>query len=127
MIKIITEVEVGHQLLEDVVCTAFEGGINYWCHAVRQGKLPEGRTGESFTSHSRLATTEGGSVELMEFEGESSPFGEHELGLKELKVGLQLMAQNYPRHFAAVMTENYDGETADSLIQLSVFGRIVYG
>ena len=125
MTKIITEVEVGHQLLEDIVCTAFEGGINYWCHAVRQGKLPEGRTGENFTLHSRLATTEGGSVYILEDEDGDSR--EHELGLKELKVGLQLMAQNYPRHFAAVMTENYDGETADILIQLSVFGRIVYG
>ena len=33
-IKIEMEIEVTDQDIDDIVCTAFEGGINYWCDHV---------------------------------------------------------------------------------------------
>jgi len=41
--------------------------------------------------------------------------------------GLGLMATKYPRHFSNLVADGGDAETGDVLIQLAVFGDIVYG
>lgn len=49
------------------------------------------------------------------------------LNIEALQYGTELMAKKYPRHFADMMSEDDDIETADALIQLSLFGDLVYG
>ena len=49
------------------------------------------------------------------------------LALDDLKRGLQVMAEKYPKHFSDILNENSDSITADALIQCSVFGDIIYG
>jgi hypothetical protein len=36
------------------------------------------------------------------------------------------MRRDYPKHFAAVMDESGDADTADALVQCVLFGRVVY-
>jgi len=49
------------------------------------------------------------------------------LDLDACKRGLQVMAEEYPRHFADFMSENEDAETADVWLQCCLFGEVVYG
>lgn len=41
--------------------------------------------------------------------------------------GMKLMADTQPRHFAAMLAETDDSETADVFIQLCIFKTVRYG
>ena len=46
---------------------------------------------------------------------------------ESMQRGLSLLAERYPRHFAAFLTERDDAPTADVWLQLVVFGEVIYG
>ena len=41
--------------------------------------------------------------------------------------GLDVMAREYPKHFAKVMADDGDADTADAFVQCAVFGKVIYG
>jgi len=41
--------------------------------------------------------------------------------------GMELMAQDYSRHFDDLIQQNDDAITADVFLQLSLFGDVIYG
>jgi len=43
-----------------------------------------------------------------------------------LEVGLQIMAEKYPKHFTDVLEDNCDVYTSDVLAQCIAYGRLVY-
>jgi hypothetical protein len=49
------------------------------------------------------------------------------LDADSIKSGLQLMQQEYPRHFAAFVSEDDDAETADVFLQCCLLGMVKYG
>ena len=51
----------------------------------------------------------------------------HHLTIEGVKKGLELMRDQYPRHYADLMEENDDLITGDVWLQLAVFGEIIYG
>ena len=145
--KIQFEVEIGHDRLSDVVSTAFEGGISYWCIWANAGKIAHGKTKDDFEYRHQIATTEGCSV-IVAVEDEWEPKGElwggsaddpaekhihdpdngkYEVGLPELKKALQLMAVEDSKHFADILADDYDADTGDVLIQYACFGKVIYG
>lgn len=50
----------------------------------------------------------------------------HEITLDNVKKGLELMRDQYPRHFADLVEENDDLITGDVWLQLATFGELVY-
>lgn len=60
-----------------------------------------------------------------EDEGEEST--EHHLTLADVQKGLELMRDQYPRHYADLMEENDDLITGDVWLQLATFGELIYG
>jgi hypothetical protein len=44
-----------------------------------------------------------------------------------LQAGLNIMAENYPKHLTAIIEENDDAITGDVLLQCSLLGDVVYG
>lgn len=50
-----------------------------------------------------------------------------DLTKKKLRRGLQLMAEKHPTHFSDLQKEDYDAITSDVLLQLSLFGELIYG
>ena len=52
---------------------------------------------------------------------------EHRLTLADVKKGLELMRDQYPRHYADLVTENDDLITGDVWLQLATFGELIYG
>ena len=51
----------------------------------------------------------------------------HEITLNDVKRGLDLMKEKYPRHWADLVEENDDLITGDVWLQLTVFGELIYG
>ena len=59
-----------------------------------------------------------------------TPFPEsakHHITLDDVKKGLELMRDLYPRHWADLVEENDDLITGDVWLQLTVFGELIYG
>lgn len=102
---------------DELVANALDSAdIGYWAR-VPQGcgdhkKLLDGKA---------TATVE----EFDESTGETTKT--HTLTGEKVRIGLSIMAEKYPRHFQDVVADNADAETGDVLVQLSLFGEIVYG
>ena len=51
----------------------------------------------------------------------------HHITINDVKKGLELMRDQYPRHYADLVEENDDAITGDVFLQLAVFGELIYG
>jgi hypothetical protein len=51
---------------------------------------------------------------------------EFTVGPADLKRGLKVMAEKYPKHFRDIIEENDDANTADIFLQCVIFGEEVY-
>ena len=51
----------------------------------------------------------------------------HHITLDDVKKGLELRRDLYPRHWADLVEENDDLITGDVWLQLTVFGELIYG
>lgn len=94
--------------IDDVLVTAFEGGITYWCDEVR---VKEGHEASEDCYKSEVLTR-GGVLELHDEEGW------HTLTLDKLLEVLGNMHFNF---------DDYDAGDADTAVQKAVFGELVYG
>ncbi len=140
--KIKCEVEVSRGRLADVLCTGMEGGIHYWGKIVDYVEPPEGSdlfkdlegweqfNGGLFHHIHYPMCAAGGGVTIEDSTGEENfPNGAKTVFLDyaALLRGLSLMAQVQPQHFADIVRESEDSITGDVLIQLAVFGEVVFG
>lgn len=65
-----------------------------------------------------------------DFDGDIKDFpktAKHHITLADIKKGLDLMKEKYPRHWADLVEENDDLITGDVWLQLTVFGELIYG
>ena len=113
-------INVDHQLLVDLLVTAVEGGSNYWADFIYPH--PRGSNSDK--------------IRLIEDEpsNESGVCFDREVSADDLLVGLQRLAEsdlsNFPAahaHLLDVLSDNYDADTADVVLQMTVFGELVYG
>lgn len=51
----------------------------------------------------------------------------HKITIEDIRKGLEIMRDNYPRHFADLVEENDDLITGDVWLQCAVFGEVIYG
>lgn len=118
---------ISDRQMADLLCSAFEGGSNYWIHTLHVVKgIDDGRPwGEEYTpSYIRAPFSTDGCVQIQQEDGAAMVV----LDRAALQNGAQLMAEKYPRHFADALSEsNADATTGDVFLQLCVLGEIVYG
>lgn len=65
-----------------------------------------------------------------DFDGDIKEFpasAKHHITIVEVQKGLELMRDEYPRHWADLVEENDDLITGDVFLQLAVFGEVIYG
>jgi hypothetical protein len=124
--------EVCEQMVADLICTAFEGGIGHWA-SVDSYKKPEkvfkwdlvGTIGGAVYKYVQYPMSEGGAVMLSDSQGETDDIWT--LDLPSIKKGLVVMATKYPKHYRNFLKEQSDAETGDVFIQCCIFGELVYG
>lgn len=100
--------------MDDVLVTAFEGGINYWCNKVKV--INDDYKGGEYASN---VVSRGGELELDV--DESTPV---RLNKTKLHTALHLYKDKFGKPFDI---ETHDAGDADVLVQLAVFGEVVYG
>ena len=65
----------------------------------------------------------GGTLFVYDYEEEKG----YEFALADVIKGMNKLMRNYPHHYAAIKDEDYDYFDVDALLQVIVFGEVVYG
>ena len=116
------------QRISDLLCSAFEGGSNYWYRIARY-QVPATYTfrtdPKQLYKHLDVPLNVGGVVFIEDREGGDGKT--YELSLTSIQEGLAVMARDFPRHYADFLGENDDAETGDVFLQCCLFGDVVYG
>lgn len=125
--------------MRGLLCSALEGGSNYW-YMIERHRLAEGVTYADFRKDGRFVEPEyWHPAQLIPFhegcatvytvteDNAEQPRKKHILDRKAMERGTQIMAEKYPRHFAAVLAEDADADTGDVWLQCCLFGEVIYG
>ena len=126
MNTITRKVEISDELIEDILCSAFEGGITYWannisCHNREDMKKVGGWKHEYLTKTKLkdakliIHTVSGGEVAITE---------------KSIIDALQMMDDpqyQYTKALRRIIEGGYDAYDADIVVQTACFGEVVYG
>jgi hypothetical protein len=129
---------VSDALIASTLCSAFEGGVGYWCQihdyvrpAAPVGHL-EGMEDEVF-SHVDFPLCPDGAVlcraidEHTLAEVEEDPSLLLQLDRQALDRGLALMPVKSPKQWGHMLSGNGDADTGDTFVQLCLFGEVRYG
>lgn len=115
-------VVITKQDIDDIMVSALEGGINYWCKAA---KVVEDKYYGEFASDQ---ISRGGSLRLYDYEEDE----QYILTLEKFLNGVQLAfkegyGDNWYSEDGRLDVANIDAESADIIVQLALFGEVVYG
>lgn len=107
------------QDIDDIMVSALEGGINYWC---RKAEV----VGKYLGEYASDQISRGGSLIL--YDAESSD--KWELTLEKFLAGFKMYLENGGTACVvdeAIETGEIDGCAADSIVQYALFGELVFG
>ena len=119
-------VEISDELIENILCSAFEGGITYWANNVschnREDMKKVGGWKHKYLTKTKLKdakliihTIDGGEVAITE---------------KSIIDALQKMDSpkyKYTKALSRILKWEYDSDDADIVVQTACFGEVVYG
>ncbi len=114
------------QMVDDILCTAFYGGISYWCHTV----YPENRdyegieyTSESLTAGKNIVFV---TDEPLAVDVEDEEKTEWLMTMPRFLEGMRRECMRSGMTVEA-MYDNHDADTADNIVQYALFGELIYG
>jgi hypothetical protein len=115
-------VKVTAEDIDDIMCSALEGGINYWCCKAEV-------VGDYLGEYASEQISRGGTLKLHDAEEDEV----YELTLEKFLNGIQLAIQH--NYFAEydwcngneIDTCQVDAEVSDCIIQLALFDDVIYG
>lgn len=117
------EVSLTNQDIDDIMCAALEGGINYWCASA------EIREEDYLGEYAHEQISRGGSLSLYDAEDDMT----YTLTLDDFLRGFALACKNGYGDTGEWIIDNkvdacnIDAEAADIIVQYALFGDIVYG
>ena len=118
------------QRLSDVLCTAIESGISYWCESAFVLQYPKNKKRSDYEwplYQVPFSNCHNGRIVLCEFDAYAQKQKNHTINRRKLIAGLRLLANDYPDYATDILNETYDANSADAWIQLCVFKEIKYG
>lgn len=116
------EITMSQDDIDDIVCTALEGGITWWCC---KAEVVEN---EYYGEYASDQISRGGSLRLYDIETEES----YLLTLEKLLEGIKTAyAQGYLEHLfdddGNLDFFQIDGAAADVIVQCALFGEVQFG
>lgn len=141
-ISVVVKQEVSLRRIGDLLAGAFEGGSNYWylidewiepteLWSYDEGLESNGVNREpDVFKHIQYPLSPGGAVIVSAKEEDYTDKDgktQWRLDLVSIKVGLQVFADKYPKHYGDFINDNDDGDTADCFLQCALFGEMIYG
>jgi len=121
-IKAIIEVDITEEDIDDIVCAALEGGVNYWCN---RAEVVGDYLGEY--GHEQIARN--GTLLLHDAEEDEV----YELTLEKFVKGVRMaIEQGFYADYGwyadgKIDTCLVDADVADVIIQLALFDDVIYG
>jgi len=114
-----TVTEISAQRLDEVLDSAWAGGCNYFVERLERITTTLDRALPWLGDH------KGSGLCYRVMVGDDPET--YQLDWKTLGEGLNVMARDFPKHFQDLVDENDDANTADILVQCSLFGKMIYG
>ena len=119
-------IEISDELIEDILCSAFEGGITYWandisCEDIKDMKMIGG------WKHEYLTKTKKKDAKMFIHHFDE---GYVQITKKSIIDALQKMdtpEYKYTKALGRLLNETYDADDADIVVQTACFGEVVYG
>lgn len=113
MTKINVEIEVSDQTLDDIIVTALEGGIGYWC----QASVYEHEDGKP---HRAV---------VHQLNKDESGYRRRGMVIDRAAIidGLKKLAPKYSTQLSRLVNDDYDSDDADVVVQVALFGEVIYG
>lgn len=131
-LKMLITVEMTYRKILDQFIAAFESscGSHYWAQGVTYTGSPKPDPNKIWYDDINLMSWRGWKFEIrydVPELPEGNGKGKKTINLTAVQLGLGVMAQKHPRHFAEMLNEDGDASTADVLLQCIVFGDTIYG
>lgn len=104
--------------IADLIITAFEGGISYWCGSA---DLIKGETTERPWYSDPKLYEQDFQVRMTDVEDDTIVWT---LGPADLRQGIEKLPEAV---LDRILRSDYDADDADTFIQLCLFGELVYG
>lgn len=123
------KLEFSPEDINDLIVTALEGGINYWCRKAVKKVDPEGNWfGVAPENQDKIKYASdligyGGTLVL--YDAESTD--KWELTLEKFMSGVKWYCEKYKYTNAEDLMDNHDADTADAIVQYALFNEIVFG
>lgn len=117
--EVVSKTKVSRERISDLLCTAFEGGSNYWVGAVEIVACAQDCDSPYASEHG----AQGAVLRIHDDEAETT----YILSDVEIQRGLNVMAEDYEHHWLDLINDNMDADTADVFLQCCVFGEVIYG
>lgn len=111
--------KITEEFMSDVICTAFEGGSNYWIEDVRNlSKEPK-------AIHFSESFAKGDELEILAYDDDV----EYTLTHKKFLKGYKLYVKHCTEKHLPVYTDpcDIDSDVADMILQFALFNELVYG
>lgn len=119
--------DIPWQRVQDLLCSAFEGGANYW-YTIKRFHEPDRidirYDKDSLYRHIDYPVNPGGYLVIIDIEDADKK--EFVLDRAACILGLSTMAKKFPAHFNDFIKENDDAVTGDVYLQCCLFKDIVY-
>lgn len=129
------ERKVDREKIAGLLCSAFEGGVGYWCRIMDYREPPKGAAVEIFGQDYTDFPLTGGAVICRRYEEETDEkYTPLVLDGAAIERGLALLAN--PRegvtgwsgkHWSDFLSDDCDATTGDVFVQLCLLGAVEYG
>jgi hypothetical protein len=132
MITIKIETQIPFDRITDLLCSAFEGGSNYW-YNIEYYQKPKNfnnskdKTGKDIFKHLDYPINEGGYLAISDNNDGQGETEREILNLESIERGLKVMAKKYPSHMKDFLDEQDDAGTGDVFLQCCLFGKVIFG
>lgn len=117
------EIEVPDEMISNLLCSAFEGGSNYWLRSTKCEM-----NGDPVRADRTTLPLENGGVVICTLDDEIVAGGGtvFRLDRKSIERGILAMREKASKHFGDALAENDDATTGDTFLQMALFGEVVF-
>ena len=120
-------IEISDELIEYILCSAFEGGITYWAENISCKDNKDMKKVGGYKSEYLTKTKKKDAVIYVH---ESETGEKYPITKKSIIDALQKMdtpEYKYTKALGRILDETYDADDADIVVQTACFGQVVYG
>jgi hypothetical protein len=120
-------IEISDELIEYILCSAFEGGITYWADNISCKDNKDMKEVGGW-KHEYLTRTKKKDAVMYIHEAETGE--KYPITKKSIIDALQKMDNpeyKYTKALGRILSETYDADDADIVVQTACFGEVVFG